>query len=188
MIKKTILIVCLITGLTSCIPAVFVAGAAAGGAVIYDRRAIGTMLQDREIANRAQATLNDTPALRGAHIVVTSFNHIVLMVGQTPKPAQRSLAEELVSKVPSIKRIYNRITVAAPSSTLVRTNDAWITSKVKTMMLTKPGLKSGQIKVLTENSVVYLMGVVTRKQATLAVDVARRVSGVQEVVKVFEYE
>ena len=188
MFKKIILLVCLLASLSSCIPAAFVVGATVGGVVIYDRRTISTMLQDREIANRAQATLDAAPQLRGTHIVVTSFNHIVLIVGQTPAPEQRALAENLISKIPNIKRIYNRITIAAPSSTLVRTNDAWITSKVKTMMLAKPGLHSGEIKVLTENSVVYLMGIVTRKQAQLAIGVARQVAGVQEVVTIFEYE
>ena len=185
--KKLFIVLMILSILPGCIPVAFVAGATAGGAIVYDKRNLKTMMHDREIANRAQAKINNSAALRNAHVSVASFNRIVLIIGQTPTPRQRALAYELVSSVPGIKRIYNRLTMAAPSSSLARANDAWITSKVKTMMLAKSGLHSTQIKVITENGVVYLMGVVGRKQAQLATNVARRVDGVQEVVKVFEY-
>jgi osmotically-inducible protein OsmY len=88
--------------------------------------------------------------------------------------------------VKNVSRVYNEITVEAPTSSWQRSHDAWITTKIKTEMLAKPGLHSTQIKVITENDVVYLMGVLSERQATIAINVARQVDGVIKVVKVFE--
>lgn len=166
----------------------FVAGAAIGGAIVYDRRDFQTMVDDQEIFQQANNKLKaDTEINNDAHIVVTSFNRSVLIVGQAPTEALRTKAQQLVASVPNIKRIYNEVTISGPTSPAVRSSDAWITTKVKSQMLVEPRLRSGQIKVITENSVVYLMGIVQRSQADIAVDIARQVSGVQRVVKIFEY-
>jgi osmotically-inducible protein OsmY len=93
----------------------------------------------------------------------------------------------LAHSVADVKRIYNEITIQGPTSSLTRTSDAWITTKIKSQMLATDDLQSGTIKVLTENGAVYLMGVVTHDQADMSVDIARQVSGVQKVVKIFQY-
>lgn len=173
--------------LGGCIPAAFVAGGATG-VVAYDQRPVKTINRDHSIAHQAQLRVDDDLDLRrNAHIAISVFNGVVLMVGQAPTEEQRSRAYQIVEKVPGVKRIYNEVSIAGPSSALSRTNDGWITSKIKTAMLAQPGLRSGQIKVVTENSTVYLMGLVSRKQADLAAQVARAVPGVQKVVKIFEY-
>lgn len=174
-----------------CIPVALVAGGATvGGAVVYDKRSTKTIAQDRDTASRALRTLYDDPELREqTHITVATFNQIVLMAGQAPTAELRDRAYQLVASTsPRAKRIYNEITVEPPISKTAAANDTWLTTKIKTAMLAEKGLSSSQIKVVTENKSVYLMGLVTRKQADLAAEVASQVSGVERVVKIFEYE
>ncbi len=173
--------------LAGCIPAVFLAGATAG-TVVYDKRSMKTMVEDKDASNTALRAVNSEMSLRSSRIVIATFNQVMLMAGQTPTEALRSKAYSLVSGVPNVKRIYNEVTIQEPISLRTKSNDTWITTKVKSAVLTEKGLNSSQIKVVTENSVVYLMGVLTHKQADSAAEVASRVSGVQKVVKIFEYE
>lgn len=186
--KKLISLLGLILSLQGCI---FVAGAAAGAAAIamvYDHRTIENSIQDTKIANAIVNKLRTVPALKeDSHIEVTVFNRIVLLTGETPNVEWRQQAEEIAKSVPDVARIYNQLTVEGPTSTLTRTSDSWITTKIKSQMLATEDLKSSTIKVITENGVVYLMGMVSREQADIAVDIARQVSGVQKVVKIFQY-
>ena len=189
--KKLLIFFALFASLTGCVPAALVAGAAGGavgGAIVYDKRGIKTMVSDQNISQQASSKIyNDTELRTQAHIVVTSFNRIVLVVGQAPTAELRDRAIALVQSVPNVRRVYNEITIEPPTSASQRAEDTWITTKAKSEMLARKGLQSTQIKVLTENGVVYLMGVVTPSQGDLAADVVRRVSGVQQVVKLFEY-
>lgn len=186
---KKVFVVLFTIFLTGCMPAALVAaGATAGGAVIYDQRSFKTMAQDRGVTQKALSKLRRIPALKGtSHISLATFNHVVLMVGQTETPEERQLAYDAISKLPNVQRIYNEISIGKPTSFGRRTGDSWITTKIKSAMLAKPGLHSTQIKVMTENGNVYLMGIVSRKQAKLAADLSRRISGVHKVVKVFQY-
>ncbi len=190
MLKKLLSIILLSCFLSACLlPVVFVAGAGIGGSIVYDKRNMKTMVQDRDMATAALHKIQDDPDLsEHAHISIATFNHIILLAGQAPTEELRQRAFDLVNSVPNVKRIYNEVTVEPPTSTMIRTNDSWITTKVKSAMLAEKGLRSSQIKVVTENSVVYLMGIVTRKQSDLAAQAASRVSGVKKVVKIFEYE
>ncbi|OGO95861.1 MAG: phospholipid-binding protein [Coxiella sp. RIFCSPHIGHO2_12_FULL_44_14] len=186
---KPLLMLSTVFLLSSCIPAALVAGATAGGAILYDKRGFVTMNQDQNARVYAQRALDNDDLLKDhAHVSVAVFNHIALLVGQVQTQDLRQQAEQRITRIPNIQRVYNEITVGNPLSALQRTNDTWITTKVRTMMLSKPGLRSTNLKIITENGVVYLMGNVSRKQATIAADVARRVRGVTKVVKVFEYE
>lgn len=187
-LKKMIIIFALAFGLQGCI---FVAGAAAGAAaiaVVYDHRTIEKTIDDTKIANKIVDKIHADPSLRDeSHIEVTVFNHVVLLTGETPNTAWRDHAEELAKSLPNVSRVYNQISIQGPTSSLTRTSDSWITTKIKGQMLAADDLKSGSIKVVTENGGVYLMGIVSREQADSAVDIARQVSGVQKVVKVFQY-
>lgn len=188
--SKWLLIISFICVLPGCIPAAFVAGATAGGAVIYDNRSMKTIATDNDTTLKAQNRI-DTEAMLGnnqTHISVSTFNHIVLLVGQASTSAERDRANELVSGLPNIKRIYNEITIEQPTSMKTRSDDAWITTKVKSRMLAEKGLHSSQIKVITENGTVYLLGLVTRTQGSKAALVASTVTGVQKVVTLFEYQ
>lgn len=190
MIKKVLTLIALALSLQGC---VFVAGAAAGAAaiaVVYDHRKLEAIVLDQKIATSIDEKIRATPALHtdNIHINVTCFNQVVLLTGEATTPELRQDAENLAHSVPDVTRVYNEINVKGPTSTLTRTSDSWITAKIKSQMLATEDLKSGTIKVVTENGSVYLMGVVTRDQADMAVDIARQVSGVQKVVKIFQYK
>lgn len=190
--KKLIILLMLAFPLAGCISAALVAGAAGatlGGAVIYDQRTYRTMKQDHNTRSIIQYRLNNDPVLKKeSHITISVFNNVALLLGQAKTPLIRDRAYEIAEKAPYIRRIYNEITIGNPLSPVEQAADAWITTKIRTAMLRKSGLHSSNLKVITENKVVYLMGIVSPKQAAMAADVARRVSGVQKVVKVFEYE
>ncbi len=170
----------------------FVAGVAAGAAaiaVVYDHRTIEHTLQDNSLANNISDKINKVPALKNdSHIEVTVFNDVVLLTGETTSAANRDKAGDIAKSVSGNARLYNQITIQGPTSSLTRTSDSWITTKIKSQMLANEDLKSGTIKVVTENGTVYLMGKVKRDQADIAVDIARQVSGVQRVIKIFQYE
>lgn len=186
--KKLLISLLLLLPLTGCIPAAFLVGAGATGAIAYDKRSSKVMLQDRNITDTAQGKLDETRSLDGkAYIQVYTFNRTVLLVGQATSSDVIDHAYRIVKSVPGIRRIYNQITIGQPTSLTQRSDDAWITTKTKSAMLLEKGLRSGQIKVVTQNDIVYLMGVVSPSQGKLAAKVARHIKGVEKVVKVFQY-
>lgn len=188
--KKIIALIALSMTLEGCI---FVAGAAAGAAAIaavYDHRTIERSLEDAQIANTITERLKAASpnAWSESHIEISTFHHVVLLSGETPYPQYREQAEEIAKTVRDVSKVYNQITIQGPTSSLTRTSDTWITTKIKTLMLANEELKSGNIKVITENGTVFLMGIVSRSQADIAVDIARQATGVQKVIKVFQYQ
>lgn len=186
--KKLLFILAFPLFLQGCVFAVGAAAGAAGAVVVYDHRSVAVALQDQKIVNEAAVKLRSSSELmNNSHINIACFNQVVLLSGEASTPELRQQAETLVKSVPNIKRIYNEITIQGPTSSLTRASDSWITTKIKTQMLATKDLKSGTIKVVTENGTVYLLGVVKREQADIAVDIARQVSGVQKVVKIFQY-
>ena len=180
---KSIIVLLASTLLTSCVVAV-VAGAAG---LVYDKRSISTIEADARLFHVVHTAIVTDPQFRDSRILVTSFNRIVLLVGQTPTASLRVVAERIAQNAPGVKRVYDEINVAYPLPLTQRTQDSWITSQIRSNMLTRKGLESGSIRVVTENGVVYLMGIVTAEQASLSVDVARRINGVRKVVKIFQY-
>ena len=183
--SKTLVFLLLGALLTSCV-AVVVAGAA-GSMVVYDRRSIAMIESDARIFYLVNKAIVSDPRFRSSHIVVSSFNQVVLLVGQTPAASLRVVAEKVARNTPNVRRVYDEISVAGPSSFATRSKDTWITSEVRSRMLTRKGLESGSIRIVTENGIVYLMGIATHEQANLAVAVARHVNGVNKVVKDFQY-
>jgi osmotically-inducible protein OsmY len=189
-VKNTLFFILLVSCLSACVPVILVAaGATAGGALVYDKRDVKTIAIDRDVASNILKKINDDPDLqKGTHITIATFNNVMLVTGQAETEEQRDRVYQMASSVGNLKRIYNEISVEPPTSQAVRANDAWITTKAKSMMLAEKGLHSGQIKVVTENKVLYLMGIATRRQADIATDVGSSVSGVSKVVRIFEYE
>ncbi|MFY7697791.1 MAG: BON domain-containing protein [Legionella sp.] len=182
--NRVIILLLLSSLLTSCI-AVVVAGAA--GMVVYDRRSVRMIESDARIFYTINKAIVSNPQFRQSHIVVSSFNHAVLLVGQTSTMSLRNLAEIISKNTPKVQRVYNEMTIQPSTSLTQRSQDTWITGQVRASMLAQKGLESGSIRVVTENSVVYLLGIATHEQANLAVQVARQVNGVSKVVKVFNY-
>ena len=168
--------------------AIAVTGAATGASVAYDRRTTGTVVEDEAIELKAAKAIFEDKALQDqAHLNVTSYNTRVLVTGETPTEELRTRAIDIVRHIEKVTQVYNEITVAAPSSLMTRSSDSVITSKVKTKLLANEQISGINVKVVTENGVVYLMGIVSRSEADLATDIARQTGGVQKVVKLFEY-
>lgn len=179
--------------ISACVPVALLAGAAGGatvgGAVIYDKRTTQGILNDNTIGKKINYKIAHDPMLQAnCRIKVAVFNRVVLLAGQVPSGFMSARAYQLAMSVDDVKRVYNQLEVASNLSLVQQSDDALITSKVKSMMLAKQNLHSTQIKVVTENGVVYLMGIVTRRQAALAASTASHITGVNKVVEVFEYE
>jgi len=164
-----------------------VAVGAAGSMVVYDRRSFSMIEQDARIFYVINRALSNDRRFRYSHIRVTSFNHVVLLSGQATSEDFKAEAAKVAQSTPNVRRVYNELVIGEPSSIADRSRDAFITSKVRTQLLTQKGLESGSIHIVTENSTVFLMGIATHEQADLAVNAARQVSGVNKVVKIFQY-
>ena len=187
----TSLLISLPIFMQGCATAVVVGGAAAGGAAVHDRRTMGSMVEDESIELKASSKIGaDDELNERTHTNITSYNSIVLITGEAPTQDMRSRLEQLVREVPKVRRVHNEVTIASPSAFSSRSSDTWITTKVKSSLFNVKGIESfdpTRVKVVTENGVVFLMGLVTREEESAVVDTASRVSGVQRIIKVFEY-
>lgn len=165
-----------------------VAGAATTAVVANDRRTFGSVIDDQNIELKAANAIAGRKDISNAsRISATSMNGMLLLVGQTPYEQYKRESEQLVTKVEGVRHVYNELRIRKPIPFNVQSNDAWITSKIKSQMLTTKGVDSTRFKVVTENGEVFLMGLVTRSEADKATNIARHVSGVKKVVKVLEY-
>jgi osmotically-inducible protein OsmY len=174
------------TLLPACAPLI-VGGAMVGGTLmVTDRRTSGAQLEDQAIELKSVNRLREALGER-AHISVTSYNRMVLITGEVPDEATKASAEQVVARVENVKSTVNELGVMGSSSLTARSNDAILTSKVKATFVDAKDLQANAVKVVTERSVVYLMGRVTEKEGARAAELARTVSGVQKVVRVFEY-
>jgi len=169
-----------------CVPLVVGGAAATGVAVSQDRRTVGTIAEDEGIELKANNRLREKFG-ENAFVSVTSYNRTVLLTGQVPDAKVRAEAERIVRSVENTRGVYNELVIAGLSSFTARSNDSIITSKVKARFLDAQKFNALQVKVVTESSVVYLLGLVTRLEAKEATEIARTTSGVQKVVRVFEY-
>ena len=166
--------------------AIAVGGIAGTVVMSEDRRTVGTITEDTAIELKASSRIGQK-LKEGVHINAFSFNRMLLLTGEVPDAAAREEAERIARGIEYVRGVYNELTVSGVSSYTVRSNDSLITSKVKTRFLDSKKFNGIHVKVVTENSVVYLMGLVKREEANDATEVARTTSGVQKVVRVFEY-
>ena len=152
------------------------------------KRTLGSYVEDEMIENKTLVNINKgSSAVNTAHIGVTSYNGILLLTGQVPNEAARTEAEQIAMQTRNVRKIHNELEIEGPTSGLIRTNDAYLTSRIKLQLLTNETVEGGRIKVVTENGSVYLMGLVTEQEANNAVNIIRTVPGVKRIVKVFEY-
>jgi len=173
-------------GLHGC-AGVVVGGAATGVAVAADSRTTGTIIEDQAIeVKAAKAILEEEELRQKTHVNVTSYNMIVLVTGEAPTEELRNRVIDLVRHIEKVRHVYDELTVAAPSSMLSRSSDGVITAKVKTKLLGLKDFDGTRVKVVTENGIVYLMGLVGEADGERAAAAARTVGGVQKVVKLFE--
>lgn len=171
--------------LQACVP--LAATAVVGTAlVVTDRRTTATVAVDQEIDFRGTRAVNDAIGGRG-HINVNAYNRVALLTGEVPSEGDRKLAEDALLKITNVKSVVNELAVMGNASLGSRSSDSLITGKVKASFVDAKDVSANAFRVTTERGIVHLQGLVTEREANLAADVAARVSGVQKVVKVFEY-
>lgn len=171
--------------LQGCFP--IVAGGAVGAAAMYaDRRTSGAYVEDEGIEWRTRARLRDRFG-SGINVSVTSYNRNVLLTGQVPDEATRAEVGQIAASTDNVQGVINEVEIAGLSSLTSRSNDALITSRVKARFVDDQTFAANHVKVVTESSTVFLMGIVTRREADAATEVARTTSGVERVVRAFEF-
>lgn len=188
MIKPIVVMLSSALILQGCAAAV-VAGTAAGAVTAADdRRSIGNQIDDNSIEIKTTRAIQQIPNIaKQGNISVISFNGIVLLLGQVPSERLKLQAQQAAEKTTGIRRLHNQLRIGSPVSITTETHDTWLTSKVKTQLLADDNVSGNNVKVVTENSEVFLMGLVTQQEAAKAVEIARNTSGVERVIKVFEY-
>jgi osmotically-inducible protein OsmY len=173
------------TTLSACAP-LLLGGAIVGGSMVaIDRRTSGTQIDDQTIELKGMNRINETIGGRGS-VSVTSYNRIVLLTGTVPSEADKATVERVVAGIENLRSVVNELAIGTPASFGNRSSDTLLTSKVKASFVDAKDLQVNAFKVVTERGVVYLMGRVTEREANRAAEIARGVSGVRKVVKVFE--
>lgn len=174
------------TQLAGCFPVL--AGAVGTGVVMAtDRRPTGTQTIDRGLQVEIDSTLSQRYSDAQARVSTSVYNRKVLLTGEATNAEIKQQIEQYVRGLSNAREVINELEITASPGFMTRSNDTYLTSKVKTLLVTADGVPANSIKVTTEKSVVYLMGVVTSPEGDKATDVARNASGVQKVVKVFDY-
>lgn len=171
--------------LSACVPLVIGGGAVMGTMVAIDRRTAGTQVEDEGIELRAAGRIHEAFGER-VHVNITSYNRQVLLTGEVPTADAGRQIEQLVRAVENVQSVVSDLVLMAPSTLAQRSNDTFITGKVRASLVDAKDLTASAFKVVTERSVVYLMGRVTQREATRAAEIARGVNGVRKVVRVFE--
>ena len=183
LLPATALIAAFLT--SACVPLV-VGGAFVGGTLVAtDRRTSGAQLEDEGIELRSVNRLREAFVER-VHINATSYNRQVLLTGEVPTEADKTRAQEIVSRVENVRSIVNELAVLGNTSLASRSSDSLITGRVKASFVDAKDLYANAFKVVTERGTVYLLGRVSQREATLATEIARTTPGVQRVVRVLE--
>jgi osmotically-inducible protein OsmY len=171
--------------LQGCVPAVIVTGAAVGVMTAHDRRSTGTQTDDETAEWKAAQQIPEQFKSQ-THTNFTSYNRRLLITGETPSEEAKAMIGERVRKVEGVREVFNELVVAPPSGLGNRSNDSYITSKLKARLVDSNQISANHVKVVTENTVAYLMGMVTEREAKVAIAVARTTDGVRKVVSVLE--
>lgn len=160
-------------------------GVGAGALVLSDRRLSETYITDQGLELRAGNRVSEKYGDK-VHVNVTSYNRMLLLTGEAPSAEIKADIERLASGVPGVRAISNELAIAGPSSFGGRSNDTYLTSKVKARFVDANKFSPNHVKVVTEAGVVFLLGIVTQAEANVAVEIARTTGGVQKVVRVLE--
>ncbi|HVZ43925.1 MAG TPA: BON domain-containing protein [Ramlibacter sp.] len=174
-----------LASLAACAPLV-IGGAATAALMVTDRRTTGTVVEDERIELRGGSLMREAFGDR-AHVNVTSYNRSVLLTGEVPDAAAKQRAEQLVARIQNVKGVVNETAVLGTTTLAQRSNDVLITGKVKASLVDAADLNANAFRVVTERGIVYLMGLVTQREAERATRITRNVGGVQRVVRIFEY-
>jgi osmotically-inducible protein OsmY len=172
--------------LSGCVPLI-IGGVAATAAVATDRRTVGAQLDDEVIEDKSAGQVLERFKGSDVHVNITSYNGNVLLTGEVPSENIKNEIGEIARRMPKTRSVQNDLLVGAATGLGARSNDSLITSKVKARFVEFSQFQINHVKVVTERGIVYLMGVVRPEEANAATDIARTTSGVQRVVRVFEY-
>jgi len=169
--------------------AVAVVAVTGGAGVATDDRTLGKQIDDQRIELSAHHDLSVHQALQdNANLQVVSVNGSVLVVGQAPNSYLRDLAIKTITSVNGVLHVHDQIRISNEISFTTKTNDLWLTSKVKAALFADENISATNVKVVTENGEVFLLGLISSTQANSAVDIARNIGGVNRVFKMFEYQ
>ena len=172
--------------LSGCVPLVVGAAVAGTALVVADRRSVGAQADDEaielKISNNVGGTFGDR-----VHVNATSYNGIVLLTGEVPTQELKASVQEIARTTPKVRRVVDELAVGAVTSVGARSNDSYITSKVKARLVEANKVPANLVKVVTERQIVYMMGILSHAEADAATQIAATTSGVVRVVKVFEY-
>lgn len=168
--------------------AVAVVAVTTGASMATDRRSIGNQIDDQSIEVEAYNEITKNKSLNDkTNLHIISLNGSVLIIGQAPTTYLRDQAIKIINSINGVVRIHNQIRIGNLTSITTKTNDVWLTSKVKSALFSSDEVNGNTIKVITENAEVFLMGLVTKKEADIAINITRNISGVSRVFKAFEY-
>ena len=185
--KKIALVILSMVALQGCIETAIVASAMTAVSAANDPRSVGSQIDDNNIELKAMVKLmKDDEISELANVNVISYNGHVLAVGQAPTQALINRIDSELKAIDNITKLHNQVKVGPKASVGNKTKDVWITTKVKAELLTDDSIEGNSIKVVTENTEVYLMGLVSPEQANKAALLASKISGVTKVVKVFQ--
>ena len=174
----------LVATLSGCAPLILGGAMVGSGLVITDRRTTGIQVEDQSIEFKAAARVRELATL--GRVDATSYNRIVLLTGEVPAAADRLAVEKAVAGVENVRSVVNELTVGDKPSLVARSTDAVLAGKVKATFVDTKDVQANAYKVVAERGVVYLMGRVSERDAQRGTEIARSVSGVQKVVRVFE--
>lgn len=168
--------------------AVAVVAVTTGASMATDRRSFGNQIDDQSIEVKAYNEITKNKSLNeNTNIHIISLNGSVLIIGQAPNTYLRDQVVKIINDLDGVVRIHNQIRIGNLISVTTKTNDVWLTSKVKSALFASDEVNGKAIKVITENAEVFLMGLVTQKEADAAINITRNISGVNRVFKAFEY-
>ncbi len=187
MLKKLVIITIAALCISACGNQAVLVPVAAGSWFNFDRRTTKTIIDDQTLTLKANlAIAKNKPIWRESHVSTLSYNNAILLVGQTKNQRYKQDIENMVRKIEGVGTIYNQISVGCPISMATRTNDTWLTTQVKSRIMTNRDVGINRVKVITEDSTVYLMGALTQDEQATAIKIARCVPGVKKVVTVLE--
>ena len=166
---------------------IFIAGAATTANIVTDTRTTKEIWNDSNIEFEVAAITNKQPYRGSVRVTASSYRGSVVLMGQATTDAERRSFESQAKDVPGVETIHNQIRVKEPLSVSAISKDSWITTKVKSALLANSELNGIKVKVITEDSEVFLLGLVSREHADIATEVARNISGVKQVIRAFEY-
>ncbi|BBI92314.1 division/outer membrane stress-associated lipid-binding lipoprotein [Serratia symbiotica] len=187
-LKAPFAVLCSALLLQGCIAGVVIGSAAIATKTATDPRSIGTQVDDGTLEARVENALSKDPQLKkDARVVATAYQGEVLLTGQSPNSDMTRRAKQIAMGVEGASEVYNEIRQGKPVSLSTASSDTWITTKVRSQLLTSDTVKSTNVKVTTENGEVFLLGLVTRQEGPAAAQIASQISGVKHVTTAFSY-